>query len=240
MSGWSSCQPETVCFHAVRSGNASPSVELALEHGDELLDHEPAVAHDRHVGAAHLAELGGVDVDVDDLRLGGEGGHLAGDAVVEAAAQGDEQVGPLHRRDRGVVAVHARHAEGQRVAVGEGPAGHEGGDDVDVAQLGQLAQRLGRPRLEDAAAGVDHGALRAQDHLGGFADLAGMAGQRGLVAREAVPHVVVGGPVPLHLRVGVLRVDDVLGDVEQHRARGDRWWRCGRPRARHAGCRPPR
>ena len=45
------------------------------------------------VGAADLAELGGVDVDVDDLGVGGEAGDLAGDAVVEAAAEGDEQVG---------------------------------------------------------------------------------------------------------------------------------------------------
>ena len=57
--------------------------------------------------------------------------------------------------DRGVVAVHARHAEAQRVVVGERAARHQRGDDVDVAQLGQLAQRLGGPGLEDAAAGVD-------------------------------------------------------------------------------------
>ena len=39
----------------------------------QLLDDEPAVAHDGDVGAAHLAQLGGVDVDVDDLGVGGEG-----------------------------------------------------------------------------------------------------------------------------------------------------------------------
>ena len=39
-------------------------------------------------------------------------------------------------------------------------------------QLGQLAQRLGGPGLEDAAAGVDDRALRAQDQLGRLADLA--------------------------------------------------------------------
>ena len=31
--------------------------------------HQPAVAGDPHVGRADLAQLGRVDVDVDDLRL---------------------------------------------------------------------------------------------------------------------------------------------------------------------------
>ena len=99
----------------------------------------------------------------------------------------DEQVGALHRGDRRVVAVHARHAEAERVRVGEGAAGHQRGDDVDVAQLGQLAQRLGGPGLEDAAAGVDHRALGAQDQLGRLADLAGVALGGGLVAGQARP-----------------------------------------------------
>jgi hypothetical protein len=37
---------------------------------EELLDDQPAVAGDAHVGLAHLAQLGRVDVDVDDLGLG--------------------------------------------------------------------------------------------------------------------------------------------------------------------------
>ena len=61
----------------------------------------------------------------------------------------------LHRGDGGVVAVHAGHAEAQRVVVGERAAGHQRGDDGDAGQLGQLAQRLGGTGLEDAAAGVD-------------------------------------------------------------------------------------
>ena len=99
------------------------------------------------------------------LASGANAVDLAGDAVVEAGAEGDQQVGLLHRGDRGVVAVHARHAEAQRVVVGERAAGHQRGDDVDVGQLGQLAQRLGGARLEDAAAGVDHRALGGQDQL---------------------------------------------------------------------------
>ena len=98
------------------------------------LDHVLGVADDRHVGAAHLAELGRVDVDVDDLGVRREAVGIAGDAVVEARAEGDEQVGLLHRRDRGVVAVHARHAEAERVRVGDHAARHQRGDDGDVAR----------------------------------------------------------------------------------------------------------
>ena len=93
------------------------------------------------------------------LASGAKRRDLAGDPVVEAGAEGDQQVGLLHRRDRRGVAVHAGHAEAQRVVVGERAAGHQRRDDVDVGQLGQLAQRLGGARLEDAAADVEHRAL---------------------------------------------------------------------------------
>ena len=207
-------------FHAVRSGWAVGPTEVA-DRGDQLLDDEAAVAGDAGVGPAHLAQLGRVDVDVDDLGVRGELPDLAGDPVVEAAAERDQQVGLLHRRDRGVVAVHARHAEAQRMVVGERAPGHQRGDDVDVAQLGQRAQRLGGPGLEDAATGVDDRPLRRQDQLGRLAD----HGRVALGDRVVAGQVDRVGPVPLHGRVGVLRIDDVLGDVDEHRAgtagRGD-------------------
>ena len=76
----------------------------------------------------------------------------------------------LHRRDRRRVAVHAGHAEAQRVVVGERAAGHQRGDDVDVGQLGQLAQRLGGAGLEDAAADVEDRPLAGEDQLGRLLD----------------------------------------------------------------------
>ena len=123
---------------------------------DQLLDHQAAVTDDRHVRTTHLAELGRVDVDVDDLRVRSEPVELARDTVVEPAAERDEQIGLLHRGDRRVVAVHAGHAEAQLVVVGERATGHERRDDRDAGQLGQLAQRLRSACLEDAATGVEH------------------------------------------------------------------------------------
>jgi anti-sigma factor ChrR (cupin superfamily) len=81
---------------------------------------------------AVLADLGRVDVGVDDLGERREGRQLAGDPVVEPGAEGDEQVGLLQAGDGGDRAVHARHAQVERVAVGEGAAGHQGGHDRDL------------------------------------------------------------------------------------------------------------
>ena len=52
----------------------------------------------------------------------------------------------LQAGDRGDGAVHAGHAEVLRVAVGEGAAGHQRGDDRDAGELGEHAQLLRRAR----------------------------------------------------------------------------------------------
>ena len=175
----------------------------------QLLDHEPAVAHDGHVGPAHLAQLGGIDVGVDDLGVGGERPDLAGDPVVEARAERDQQVGLLHRRDRGVVAVHPRHAEAERMAVGERTPRHQGRDDRDAGEVDQLAERFGGARLEDATARVDDRAAALGDQAGRLLDHLRVASRDGLVARE----VDAVGPLPFHHLVG-----DVLGHVDEHGA----------------------
>ena len=77
-----------------------PAVCSAATARDQLVDDVPGVADDRHVGVPVLADLGRVDVGVDDLRVRGEGVQLAGDPVVEAGAEGDQQVGLLQRVDR--------------------------------------------------------------------------------------------------------------------------------------------
>ena len=152
---------------------------------------------------------------MDDLCVGGEAVEAAGDPVVEAGAEGDQQVGLLHGGDSREVAVHAGHAEAQLVAVGKGTPGHERGDDVDAGHLGELSQHLAGSGLEDSAAHVEDGALSRPDQVGGdgYARRVDPGGR--VVAREV--HLDVVGP--LHRRAGVVGIDDVLGDVDEHRPR---------------------
>lgn len=182
---------------------------LGLDGLDQVGDDLAGVAHDRDVDLAVLADLGRVDVRVDDLGEGREAVQLAGDAVVEAGAEGDQQVRLLQRGDAGDRAVHARHADVQRVTVGEGAERHQGGRDRDAGQLGEDLQLGGRAGLHDAAADVQHRALGLADELGGLADLLGVR----LGDRPVTGEVLGGRP-----REGGLRLQGVLGDVDQDRA----------------------
>ena len=175
-----------------------------------LLDHQAAVTHDRHVGPAHLAELSGIDVDMDHLRAGCERVDLARHAVVEPRTESDEQIRLLHRGHRGVVAVHARHPETQLVVVWERTARHERRHHREAGQLRQCSERLGRSSLEDAATGIDHRPVRLGHQPRRVLHLLGVTLHVRLVARE----VDAVRPVPVHLLVR-----HVLGQVDEHRSR---------------------
>ena len=55
-------------------------------------EHALHVAHDRHIGGAVLADFRGIDIHVNHLRVRRESGQPSGHAIVEAHAQGDDQV----------------------------------------------------------------------------------------------------------------------------------------------------
>ena len=115
--------------------------------------------------------------------LRGEAVQLAGDPVVEAGAERDQQVGLLQRVHRGDRAVHAGHAEVLRVRVRERAAGHQRGDHRDAGQLGEHAQLLGRAGLEHAAADVEHRPLGGGDQPGRLPDLLAVRVQRSAGSR---------------------------------------------------------
>ena len=88
-----------------------PGAVLDADRVDQVLDDQPGVANDGHIGDPVLADLGRVDVSMHNRRVRCETLQRAGDPVVEAGAQRDDQVCPLqreHGRDR---AVHAWHAQ---------------------------------------------------------------------------------------------------------------------------------
>ncbi len=87
---------------------------------DERSQDAADITHDGHVDRDVLADLGGIDVDMDDAGVGRVGADRAGDAVVEAHAQGDEQVGGLDGLVDVLPAVHAHVAVGERVLLVHG------------------------------------------------------------------------------------------------------------------------
>ena len=139
---------------------------------------------DRHV----LVELGGVDVDVDLLRVQRVGFQVAGDAVVEPHAERDEQVGLLNRGIDPGFAVHAHHAEVQRMR-GRTPADaeqrHRNGN---VRLLGERQKRRLRAAEDDAVAGENQRTLGGVDQRDRIdAHRVPGPGQRRQIRRGGVP-----------------------------------------------------
>ena len=98
-----------------------PVGRIDLRHSrDERPQHAADVTHDGHVHGHVLADLRGVDVDVDDAGVGRVRADRAGDAVIEAHAQGDEQVRRLDGLVDVLPAVHAHVAVGERVLLVHG------------------------------------------------------------------------------------------------------------------------
>ena len=185
--------------------------DIGVEPGDVLdqfLHHQPGVALDEVVGLDHLAAFAGVDVDVNHRRVAAEPVRLADDAVVEAGADRHHQVA-LHHRLVGVGgAVHAEHAQRQRVGLRERALAQQRGGDRRLQALGQAPYRVGCLGDQCAVAGQDH------------RPLGGVERRRRLHDHVAV--ALFGDPVAgyVHLlerAVAHRRLAHVLGHVDQYR-----------------------
>ncbi len=154
-----------------------------------------------------LADLGGIDIDVDHLGVRSEGREPAGDTVVEAHAKGDEEIGVRQPHVGGVAAVHAGHADEVGVVGRQRAQAHEGADGRQVSGFHQRSQFGGGPRSDDPASGVHHRPLCLPDHLGGAADLAGVAFGVDLVAGQMDRG---------NGSVARLALEHVLGDIDEH------------------------
>ena len=186
----------------IGGGGLDDFVELAKG----LLD----VGDDRDVDDLVLVELGRIDIDVDDEAVLGEGRHLSRHPIVEADAEGEEEIGLVD----GVVgvdaAVHAEHVERQRGVCRVGPEPHEGHRHRDPGASGELAELLGGTGGDHPAAGVDHRTLGPLDRRGHLGDLLGMG---------PADLRTVAGEIHRSGKVGdELRDLDVLGKIDEHRA----------------------
>src|ERR1019366_10098996 len=76
-----------VTFHLVDLGDPA-CVGLFGDEREQRVEHLGEIADEGDVGANVLVDLGGVDLDVDLLGGGRVAGEVAGDAIVEAHAEG--------------------------------------------------------------------------------------------------------------------------------------------------------
>mmetsp|Transcript_1461 Transcript_1461/g.3296 ORF Transcript_1461/g.3296 Transcript_1461/m.3296 type:complete len:451 (+) Transcript_1461:1018-2370(+) len=166
---------------------ALPFAELNV--WQDLAEDLPAVGLERDVDVDGLVDVLVEELHVDDPSFAplrrrprgrGEAVETAGHSVVEARADGEDQVGVLH----GVIGVggpvHSEHVQGERVVLVERAQPLQGGGHGDVRLLGQLLELFHGVPPDHALAGVDHRLLRLVDHLddfrGGSLPLLGVAG----------------------------------------------------------------
>ena len=172
--------------------------------GGELLQHGAGVPGDGHVGHAVVAELGGVDVHVDDLEVGGEARRAPElDDVVEAAAHDQERVGLGEGLGPGV-------EEGQRVVLRDQAARDRRGVERNARRLDERPKGGGGVGPPDAAPPEDDRALGARQERDGLADRRGVA----LGPGRRPPHRGIR-----HRRLVHRLAEDVTGQVEVDGAR---------------------
>ena len=95
------------------------------------------------MGDLVLVDLRRVDVDVDDLAVLGELADLAGHAVVEAHAEGQQQVGLVDRVVGVDGAVHAEHLQAEVVVGREAAEAVQRQADGDAGASRRTALQLG-------------------------------------------------------------------------------------------------
>ena len=166
------------------------------------------VGHHAEVDADRTADRRRVDVDVHDPGAGREPIGTADDAVVEAHAETDHEVGLLDREVGALRAVHARHPHGPLVLTGERVQGEERGRDGDVRPRREPGQRALHARQDDAPSGEDQGPFRLIQPPGHSSQLHTRVGLREALRAPTHRRRRIGGGLRL----------DVLRDVDDHGA----------------------
>src|SRR5712692_6570138 len=133
----------------------------------EPFEYLTRIADEGGVNLYVLIDLGAVDLNVDLAGALGVGAKVAGDAVVKTHADGNEEVGLLNGVVNPGFAVHAHHAEVQRIIGGEAANAEERHGDRIIAGPDELLEGAHRAGNHDAMAGKNDRAFGGVQHLDG-------------------------------------------------------------------------
>ena len=179
---------------------------LLGQQGQQLFQHRLYIPNQGQIHADVFVHFRRVNVDLQNLGIFGKGGFVPDDTVAEPGTQAHEQIAVFNGLGGGDGAVHPQHSHIPGVGVVKAALSHQRRGHRGVHAVDQLQHRFRRFRSNDAAAGVDEGAL-------GFHD------------QSCRPLQFVGSGVIFHrnglgLFGGVLALSrrNVLGNVDEHRA----------------------
>ncbi len=154
-------------FEALEPGGVCFFCDEFREEGQGLF----AIAPNGHGRFHVLVNFGGVDIQVDDFGLFCVFVEATGDAVVEAHADGDEDIAFVREQVGTIISVHAEHADVEGVAGRQGAGAEDGPGCGDTAFLYELAEFLFCVAEDDALAEEDEGFFCFVDELCGFGDV---------------------------------------------------------------------
>src|ERR1700757_3439324 len=174
---------------------------------EKLFKYFARVADQSGVHLHVLIDLGAVDFDVNLARVLGIGAQIAGDAIVKAHANGDEQVGFLDRVIDPSFAVHSHHAEVKRVAGREAADAEERHSDRKIAGMDELVEHAHRAGNHDAVTGKNQRTLGGVEQLDGALKL-----RLFVVGALALWGKLWSGSFPVEIAGGLLCV---LGDIDE-------------------------
>ncbi len=108
-----------MCQEVSLVGVALPLLDLSqpgrvlvkLNLGEQCPEGQQRIADDRRIDGEVLTHFGGIQVNVDDFGLGGEGAEDARQAVIQARADGNQHVTLLQGIVGKCLAVHASHSD---------------------------------------------------------------------------------------------------------------------------------
>ena len=204
-----------LCFAALHiagglfpaGGQGNPFVVfLFFDKRQKLLQEVFHIGGNAQVNQYVLVDFTGVDVDLHFLGALAELFRVQCDAVAEAGAQGDHEIGPVKSLVGGNGSVHADHAQVERVVVSHDTGGHECVRSRNGSLADEFQKLFSCFGCRDTAAAVDDRTLGSVDHVGDLLQVS-LGEFRHRIERHRTMRLVVDG-------LG----RNVLGDVHEYRA----------------------